>query len=247
VDSYKEAINAMRNEKNKIVHYKDLPLSSIYEKDYPVEIEEALFANIEQGKLLDAQNEADKYFTWMVQNYSHLEKNIKLKVLEFILYAERKAYLNGGMTYSFENRQDYLDTINNISSFEELKKWFIDKIVEACTNIITKKKEHSNKCIEKAKDYIQKNYKRDISLEEVSKYVDISLYYFSKLFKDVVGENFIDYLTNIRIEKAKELLVTDMNIKEVAIEVGYKDSNYFSRIFKKCVGVTPSEYREGYL
>ena len=247
VESYKEAVNAMRNSKDTVVHYNDLPLSCIYEKDYPIEIEEALFNNIEQGNLLEAQNEADKYFTWMVENYSNLENDIKLKVLEFVLYAERKAYLSGGMIYRFENRQGYLDTINTISSYDELRKWFMEKIVEACTNIIMKRKEHSNNCIEKAKDYIKKNYKRNLSLEEVSRQVDISLYYFSKLFKDVVGENFIDYLTTIRIEKAKELLTTDMNIKQVSIEVGYKDSNYFSRIFKKCVGVTPTEFREGYL
>ncbi len=245
VESYKEAVNAMRNAKDKVVHYKDLPLSCIYEKDYPIEIEEALFSNIEQGKSLEAQREADKYFTWMIENYADLEKDIKLKVLEFVLYAERKAYLSGGMTYRFENRQGYLDTINEISSYDTLRKWFMEKILEACTNIITKKNEHSNNCIEKAKDYIKQNYNRDISLEEVSRHVDISLYYFSKLFKDVVGENFIDYLTNIRIEKAKQLLITGMNIKQISLEVGYKDSNYFSRIFKKCVGVTPTEFREG--
>ena len=99
--------------------------------------------------------------------------------------------------------------------------------------------------IEKAKAYINENYHRDISLEEVSRSVDISSYYFSKLFKEETGENFIEYLTAIRIEKAKELLHhREISIKNISIETGYSDPNYFSRIFKKQVGITPTEYRE---
>lgn len=57
--------------------------------------------------------------------------------------------------------------------------------------------------------------------------------------------NFIDYLTNIRIEKAKELLHNrDISIKNICMEIGLRDPNYFSRIFKKQVGLTPTEYRE---
>ncbi|MHB8128188.1 MAG: helix-turn-helix domain-containing protein, partial [Mobilitalea sp.] len=80
---------------------------------------------------------------------------------------------------------------------------------------------------------------------DVSRIVDISPYYFSKLFKEETGENFIEYLTNIRIEKAKKLLQNrDVSIKNICVDTGYSDPNYFSRIFKKQVGVTPTEYRE---
>ncbi|HPU62655.1 MAG TPA: AraC family transcriptional regulator, partial [Mobilitalea sp.] len=97
----------------------------------------------------------------------------------------------------------------------------------------------------KAKAYIEENYNKDISLDEVSRKVDISPYYFSKLFKEETGVNFIDYLTNIRIEKAKKLLLySDMNIKNICLDIGYSDPNYFSRIFKKQVGLTPTEFRE---
>ena len=89
------------------------------------------------------------------------------------------------------------------------------------------------------------NYSREISLDDVSRQVNISPYYFSKIFKEESGLNFIEYLTNIRIDKAKELLSeTDMSIKEVCATCGYTDPNYFSRSFKKNVGVTPTEYKE---
>ena len=74
----------------------------------------------------------------------------------------------------------------------------------------------------------------------------MSSYYFSKLFKEVSGYNFIEYVTNMRIDRAKELLSDGrLSMKEICMEVGYGDPNYFSRIFKKCVGVTPTEFREG--
>jgi two-component system response regulator YesN len=98
--------------------------------------------------------------------------------------------------------------------------------------------------IEYAKDYLQENYARNTSLEDISRMVSISPNYFSKLFKDETGKNFIDYLTLLRIEKAKELLRNGNTYnKEVCFQVGYSDPNYFSRIFKKIVGMTPTEYK----
>lgn len=75
--------------------------------------------------------------------------------------------------------------------------------------------------------------------------MNISPYYFSKLFKEEAGENFIEYLTKVRIAHAKELLRNPaLSIKEICILSGYSDPNYFSRIFKKQEGLTPSEYRD---
>ena len=99
--------------------------------------------------------------------------------------------------------------------------------------------------IEKAKNYINENFQKDISLDLVSREVDISPYYFSKLFKQETGNNFIEYLTEVRLRKARELLKNSQySIKEICAESGYGDPNYFSRIFKKYEGVTPSEFRE---
>ena len=73
----------------------------------------------------------------------------------------------------------------------------------------------------------------------------MSPYYFSKLFKEEVGENFIDYLTALRISKAKEYMCDkSLSIREAGSMAGYADPNYFSRIFKKHTGMTPREYRE---
>ena len=122
---------------------------------------------------------------------------------------------------------------------EGMKKWFLDKTSEICSNMESAREKEAVSIIEKAKSYIRDNYKKDISLDEVSREVDISPYYFSKLFKQETGGNFIEYLTEIRLRKDSGL-----SIKEICAESGYSDPNYFSRIFKKYEGVTPSEFRE---
>lgn len=244
-DSYKEAINAARCAKGRVAHVKDLPLSLEYEQNYPVETERELFERVAKGDPEGTRAQANLFFDWMIEHYPDCMMDIKLKVLEFILFAEQKAFLSGGMTYYFLYRKDYLPTLMQIDNYEHLRKWFIDKMTEACKNIISKKEEQSSSLIKKAKAYIEEYYYRDLSLDDVSRIVDISPYYFSKLFKEETGENFIEYLTNIRIEKAKKLLHNrELSIKNICMDIGYSDPNYFSRIFKKQVGLTPTEYRE---
>ncbi len=110
---------------------------------------------------------------------------------------------------------------------------------------MTRKEEHENQLVVKAQTYIQENFQKDLSLDEVSRQLDLSPYYFSKLFKEETGCNFVEYVTELRITKAKELLKQeDRSMKEICASVGYGDPNYFSRIFKKHVGVTPTEYRD---
>ena len=180
----------------------------------------------------------------MMESRSEL-MDIRMKVLEFVLWSEHIAYEKGGMTYQLNIRSDYLPGIMSIEDPERLRLWFTDKIAEACRNIQSKRSEKSGSVIEEAMRYIRENYNRDISLDEVSREVNISPYYFSKLFKDSTEQNFIEYLTNLRMDKAKELLLTtDSSMKEICSMVGYADPNYFSRTFKKNIGVTPTEYKE---
>lgn len=99
--------------------------------------------------------------------------------------------------------------------------------------------------IEKARDYIGQNYmSENISLNLVASSVNISPSYFSSLFSQEVGSTFVEYLTGVRMEKAKELLMcSDKRTSDIGYEVGYKDSHYFSYIFKKTQGCSPKEFR----
>lgn len=101
--------------------------------------------------------------------------------------------------------------------------------------------------IEKAIEYIENNIKRPITLDDVASHINLSTHYLSKLFKKEMKVNFITYLTERRIEIAKKMLLdTDIPIINIAIDLSYNQPNYFSKVFKKTVGLTPTEYREKY-
>ncbi|MDF2650263.1 MAG: helix-turn-helix protein [Paenibacillus sp.] len=131
-----------------------------------------------------------------------------------------------------------------------------DRIVQLiCTKVvhpfIEALMERSNsqvqKIIEQAIIYIETNYTKDISLDSCADHLGTTPITLSKSFKQVTGINFIDYVTDLRLNKAKELLrETDRKMNDIAEAVGYQQT-YFNRIFKKQVGVTPSQYRDRYL
>lgn len=111
-------------------------------------------------------------------------------------------------------------------------------------NHIEEKENKYSKSIKKAMEYIELNYKEHISLSNISKYVYLSSEYFSRLFKEEVGENFSTYLTIYRMKKAEFLIKnTDMKISQISNEVGYTNSGYFSKTYKKYKGVSPDEDR----
>lgn len=99
--------------------------------------------------------------------------------------------------------------------------------------------------ITRAKQFIQEHHTEDLSLGMVSRAVNTSTFYFCKMFKKATGINFTDYLSRIRIEKAKNLLLNpNLRISEVAYQVGFQSLTHFNRIFKKLAGQSPTQYRE---
>ncbi|MEK3884976.1 response regulator [Paenibacillus sp. PL2-23] len=99
--------------------------------------------------------------------------------------------------------------------------------------------------IQQIKQFIMEHSHEDISLDAIGKRVGLSPFYISKMFKDQLGINYIDFLTECRIEKAKKLMADpEKSLKAITFEVGYHDPNYFSKVFKKMCDVTPKDYRK---
>ena len=243
-ESYQEAKAAMNIGIGSVLHAADLKIGCSYEEDYPIEIEHKIFEYVERGDVDSLAAECTVFWNWMVSRHADAPDDIKIKILDIVLRAEHLAYEKANMYYQFASRTDYLGFISSCNDTMKLKIWFIDKLSK-CTENISRVIEETNKTpVEKALGYINEKYYEDISLEQMSQIVGISSYYFSKLFKSEIGVNFIDYLTDLRIGKAKELLKQgEISVKDIGSRVGYSDANYFSRIFKKNVGVSPSEYK----
>ena len=132
-------------------------------------------------------------------------------------------------------------TLDDITSYVDQ---LITKIIDSNTS---NKNNHYNQVVDQAIAYISSQYDADISLQDVAGHVHVNASYLSRIIKKVTGDNFVDILTKTRIENAKQLL-KEVNYKtyEVAAMVGIKDSKYFSSLFKKEVGLTPTEYRNTY-
>lgn len=105
--------------------------------------------------------------------------------------------------------------------------------------------EWSHQIVQQASKYIYRNFKNPLSLAEVAKQVHLSPTYFSYLFSQIRKQSFSNFLMETRLEKAKELLekYPSISISEISKTIGYNDANYFSRVFKKKVGISPSSYR----
>lgn len=92
--------------------------------------------------------------------------------------------------------------------------------------------------------YIEENYMYDISMQDLARYMNYSEAYFCKLFKQCFRKNFTSYLTEYRVEEAKKKLAQPtVNVKDIGKAVGYGDSNYFAKVFKRITGQSPTEYR----
>ncbi|HWD93561.1 MAG TPA: AraC family transcriptional regulator [Verrucomicrobiae bacterium] len=98
--------------------------------------------------------------------------------------------------------------------------------------------------ITRAKEYIHQHLTEEMSLGQVAKAVNTSTFYFCKLFKKVTGINFTDYLSRLRIEKSKNLLLNpNLRVSEIAFDAGFQSLTHFNRVFKKILGQSPTEYR----
>lgn len=196
-------------------------------------------------QLMDAikfgRNDSGQIFAEMISRMDYLKYEAKVnKILQLIILCCHVAYLEG------ENEMEFLDCtefLKEIANSENVENWAYRKF-EYIVHVVN---EHHGKrtsnTVKRAIEYIEKNYTNEISLEEVSRHVGISPQHFSKIFKLETGSNYVDWIAKMRIEQAKNYLDEgNHTIKEICFLVGYKDPNYFSRIFKKMVGMSPSAY-----
>lgn len=159
-------------------------------------------------------------------------KVIKENVSEFT----GEDFNNASISKALEELMDLKDVLG--------LKHYGNMIIKSTISFISNYKRSKNiDVIEKAKRYIESNYMKEINLDELALHVSMSTFYFSRIFTKIEGMNFRDYLIKIRMEKAKSLLRQgNKSIKQVALEVGYIDQNYFSKAFKKYTNMSPKEY-----
>lgn len=195
-------------------------------------------------------------------------ENLKKQVSELVEYMKEKNLKNGQIVRrvykELESEELHRLKKNNIVNYEKLEKLnarlfrncydykkvfvgFFDLLISFLDEILLRQHNENAKPIRLAKEFINQNYNEGLSLEIVGDNVGLSPVYLSSLFKKETGISFIDYITEVRIENSKRLLMsTDKTLVEIADSTGFCDTKYFSKIFKKCTGLSPSEFRKLY-
>lgn len=174
--------------------------------------------------------------------YRHDRKGLQ-ETAEYILAGlhgvSRKKQLSIARSFNWNEKTEKM----NLFNFEDELSIVLEEIFKEISD--TTKFVHDKKLIQSVLNYIEKNYQNGVTLEEAAEHVHLSPFYLSKLFKKELKINFVSYVMERKIEKAKDLLRnTDMPVINIAMELNYKEANYFSKVFKKVTGMTPSEYRK---
>ncbi|WP_373229296.1 response regulator [Cohnella sp.] len=132
----------------------------------------------------------------------------------------------------------------NRSALHEYRKWLNDLCEIGCRNIDQERASESQKIIYRSVEYIHSNLHMDLTLEHCARQANLSWGYYSNLFKKVMGKTFQQFVTQAKIERAKSMLIDDRQVQDIAQQLGYEHRRYFSEVFKKHTGLTPTEFKE---
>ncbi|ULL16258.1 AraC family transcriptional regulator [Paenibacillus sp. H1-7] len=206
---------------------------------------EKLIAELKTGNLDKALAQKDEMIT-QLNNDSQFGFSYKHMILTHLLnglVAVRVELVQRGGGPDEEERHWYAD-FAKLQSPEDVQHWFGELIRNTASELQDKRENKNAEVIEKLTAYIRAHFREPLSLQMLADLVFMNSNYLSKVFKEVTGKTFIDYLTEIRFEEACRLLDnTDKNINEIAELTGFGQKQNVIRTFKKMTGLTPTEYR----
>lgn len=247
-EGFRQAKEALQNKwiygDGLVSDYEDVTLKNREEIGYPTEIDEAIVRAVRIGESAKALEELS-VFVDRIKRESIPFRLFRRFCLQLLSSVFRIVYEHklGEMIRKHMNQPQ--DLFHRDFTAREFISFMSELIRITVESMEWSKQQKHNKTIEKVIDFIRKNYAKDISLDDVAVHAHMSSNYFSTFFKQETGDTFIEYLTRFRIDKAKTLMMNaQLRLYEISQMVGYQDVKYFSRLFKRVVGVTPAEYRQ---
>ncbi len=257
--SFREAERALAArftmELNRIISVEDIRMAQNVDTLNDIEI--TSFGEIEKTRTMlekflnnGAEDEIDEFVDVYISELP--EENLKSVLMrQYIImdayivmmsFCEKIEGIEGEMQAQSEELKNSMKTIQTLEEIKNYIRMLLKKIIGVRDTISGRR---YSDIIEIAKNQIRKTYMSDeISLNTIAAEVGMSPSYFSSIFSKEMGKTFVEYLTEIRMDRAKELLMcSSMKTSEIGYEVGYKDPHYFSYIFKKTQNCTPKEFR----
>lgn len=205
-----------------------------------------LINNIQTGKFKEAGKRISQLLSELyLPGNRFSDKRIQqagLDILNKILAALDDLELDQFILFS-DSKTLYIE-LHHLGGKEEIESFFLDMLKTIEKNSISHTKNRKNRNIEIIYEILESDFGENMNLNNLADRLQLNPSYISRTFKESTGISFIDYLTNLRIEKSKELLdSTELNIQDICLKVGYWNTNYFIKVFKKKTGKTPGEYR----
>jgi len=210
---------------------------------YPFRTEKELLEAVRVGHPAEIRGLLDRFFSELEEKGAN-ELDVREGSLQ-LLGSIRHAMLESGAGSQQLFDRTLFGEVQHVREPSRLSKWMMDNVIEPFLRERELQKEHVyREAVEAVCALVRERYMEELSLESCAERVGVSPFTLSRTFKRIKGVNFVDYLTSVRLAKAKELLVdTDLKVNEIAERVGYQPS-YLIRVFKKTEGVTPGQYRE---
>lgn len=214
---------------------------------FPAELTDDLINAIATGKTLQAEKISQGILERLyVICLGDLDE---IKTMTLWITATIIKNFSGGEKSSFgefsEMDMDIINRINEASTSDELSDTFCGLIKRISSDLVSSVYHGSSPLIARSLRYIKSNYTRKIKLADISTELHVNPSYFSALFSQEMGKTFTDYILDLRIGKAKDLLKnTNMDILDISASAGFENQSYFTKIFRKRTGLTPRQYRQ---
>lgn len=238
-ESFLETIRCTKYiQEGPIIHYKEIRYkSSVIGHEY-----NELVNSLIEGVKYNRRESHDIFLSIIevLRPLSSVERISRLIELLFVISYEAKRDYRG-QNMGFDFYLDYNEVLNY--TVEEQESWAWRRFNNLLRAMKSEKVDRKTSIVNLAIGHINQHFTEDVTLNDIASYVNLSPQHFSKIFKEATGFGYVEWVNNLRITKARELINnTDKPIKEICFMVGYNDPNYFSRIFKKYVGISPTDY-----
>ncbi len=225
-----------------VQRYKEVLLTESV--DYPFDQERELLSKVKMGDLKGARFVLNNLLGFLM-TATKGSTDVKNRCAELCSLLSRTAMENGAPSAAvLKMNSEFLQKLPDFKNFDDLCYALLEVLEGFMDCMFPKAGGETARPIREAMEYIAKYFATPLTLQDVANQVHLNPSYFSRIFKQVTGLSFKEYLTMIRVEESKRLLQnTNYSLLSIAIAVGFEDQSYFSRVFKKQVGLTPKQYR----
>ena len=217
------------------------------EWQYPLESERELLGKVKIGDRTGAKEILNSILGTILFHNPGDIGILKARLLELLSILSRAA-VEGGVDIDvmLEKNLTFVNKVMQINNQQDLCAWISTALNEFIELVYSSQDAKKITQVRPAINYIDANYDKPVTLAEIARACHLSVSRLAHIFKEQMGITIIDYLTSVRIKRAKQLLLaTEQNCTEVCFQVGYNNQSYFTRTFKELVGVTPRQFRVG--